>query len=75
MAMTVTKPLILMFKENEDKNGNVQCHLYPPDDFGNEAYGLLVCDLVRHIANAFNVDAVWEWVDKERARPTVVKPH
>ncbi len=72
MAMTITRPLILMFKENEDVNGNVLCHLYPPDGFGYEAYGLLVCDLVRHIASAFNVeeDDVWEWVDQERSRPT-----
>jgi hypothetical protein len=77
MAMTITKPLVLMFKKNPDKNENVQCHLYPRDDFGYEAYGLPVCDLVRHIANAFNVDedAVWEWVDKERTRPTLVNPH
>lgn len=36
------------------------------------AFGLLICDIVRHVANALKVneDAVWEWVDKERACPT-----
>jgi hypothetical protein len=35
-------------------------------------YGLLIADLVRHVARAFKVgeDAVWEWVDKERGHPT-----
>jgi hypothetical protein len=35
-------------------------------------YGILICDLVRHVANAFEVNesAVWEWVDQERNRPT-----
>lgn len=39
---------------------------------GFEAYGMLICDLVRHAARAFSVPeaAVWEWVDKERAKPT-----
>lgn len=34
--------------------------------------GLMVCDLVRHIAGAFKVQerAVWEWVFKEKDRPT-----
>ena len=33
---------------------------------------MLICDLVRHAAKAFDVDEddVWEWVDKERRDPT-----
>jgi len=35
-------------------------------------YGLLIADLVRHVASAFKVDEreVWEWVGKESDRPT-----
>lgn len=39
---------------------------------GYEAFSLLVCDLVRHIALAYEVDEddIWEWVDKERYHHT-----
>jgi len=71
----ITAPLVIMFKADD---GNVVCHLHPPDDYDHRHYGLLVCDLVRHIANAFKVDedGVWEWVDKERHRHTtgIVRP-
>ena len=49
-------------------------------DYGYPAFGLMVCDLVRHIAKAFHVheDKIWEWVEKERDNPTTaltqVKP-
>ena len=47
-------------------------HIRPRKDDSYEGYGLLVCDLVRHVANAYNVDEedVWELVDKERRKPT-----
>lgn len=37
-----------------------------------EHYGLIVCDLVRHVAAAFKVDEddVWTWVDRERHHHT-----
>ena len=56
-----------------DKSGDVQCHIYPSERCPtHEEYGLLVADLVRHVARAFNVgeEDVWEWVDKERRHPT-----
>jgi hypothetical protein len=64
----VTQPLVIMFK---DDDGKVLCHLYP-DEMDHRHYGLLVCDLVRHVAAAFKVAEkdVWDWVDKERNRPT-----
>ena len=47
---------------------------YPPPEHcpTHETYGLLIADLVRHVARAFKVgeEAVWEWVDKERGHPT-----
>ena len=42
------------------------------EGYGYQHFGLLVVDLVRHVAAAFDVaeDDVWEWVDKERRHPT-----
>ena len=68
--IVVKSPLVIMF-ENED--GGVTCHLHPSDRCpSHESYGLLVTDLVRHVARKFSVDEedVWEWVDKERRHPT-----
>ena len=64
----VTQPLVIMFK---DEDGKILCHLYP-HDLDHRHYGLLVCDLVRHVAAAFKVEEkdVWDWVDKERHKPT-----
>jgi hypothetical protein len=64
----IKNPLVIMYQEPD---GSVVTRVHP----GNhtyEHYGMLVCDLTRHIARAFQVDeeAVWEWVDKERHRPT-----
>ncbi len=61
-------PLVVMFQQD----GQLVCHLHPPKDFDHRHYGLAVCDLVRHVARAFHVgeDEVWEWVDKERRKPT-----
>lgn len=67
----IKQPLVIMFKD--PTSAGVICHIYPDQDCNSyEAYGLLICDLVRHTAKAFGVDEdnVWEWVDKERNRPT-----
>ncbi len=67
--MRIENPLVMMFQE---PSGNVICHIHPAPGITHEHYGMLICDLVRHAAAAFKVDesAVWEYVDKERARPT-----
>jgi hypothetical protein len=67
-SMMVVEPLVIMFNQDD----KLVCHIHPRDDYGPEAYGLIVCDLVRHAANAFGVheDDIWEWVDKERRHPT-----
>ena len=69
------QPLIIMFQNPGEKG--VTCHIYPtkPGEDGWSDYmhyGILICDLVRYVAGAFNVteDDVWEWVDKERRHPT-----
>ena len=65
--MKIEKPLIIVF----ENDGMIQTHLYPGER-GFEQYGILIADVVRHVANAFKVSEndVWEWVEKERDRPT-----
>src|SRR5437764_11662621 len=66
----IANPLLIMFA---DQRGEVVCHLHPSEHCPtHESYGLLIADLVRHVARAFKVseDDVWEWVDKERHHPT-----
>jgi hypothetical protein len=75
--MRIEKPLVIMF---EGPDGNVVCHIHPSKSASSyRAYGLLICDRARHVARAFNVreDEVWEWVGKERNRPTtdITDPH
>jgi hypothetical protein len=64
------KPLVTVALTPEDK---ILCKLWlPPDGWTHATYALVICDLVRHVARAFQVDegAVWKWVDKERQHPT-----
>jgi hypothetical protein len=65
--MRIENPLVMMFNTPD----GVICHVHP-GEFTHEHYGILVCDLVRHVANAFKVNEsdVWHWVDAERNRPT-----
>jgi hypothetical protein len=72
--IVIEQPLVIMF----EADGGIVCHIHPSNKANShEHYGLLICDLVRHVAHAFKVDEddVWEWVDKERKNPTTeVKP-
>jgi len=65
----IKQPYFIMFK---DEQGKAVCRIHQDDDSNYQEYGLLICDLVRHVARAFNVDeeSVWEWIEKERDRPT-----
>jgi hypothetical protein len=65
----IERPLVIMF----EADGGIICHIHPSEKAkSHEHYGLLICDLVRHVARAFKVDEadVWKWVDKERNSPT-----
>ena len=64
----VKEPLVIMYR-NED---GIVCHIHPSPDINHEGYGLLIYDLVRHVAAAFKVDEddVWEWVVREREHHT-----
>ena len=65
--MKIESPLIIVF----ENDGEIQTRLYPGERT-YQHYGLLIADVVRHVANAFKVNEndVWEWVDKERYDPT-----
>jgi len=68
-AMRIEQPLVIMFEHA----GEIVCHIHPSERAkSHQEYGLIVCDLVRHVARAFKVEEgdVWEWVDKERRNPT-----
>jgi hypothetical protein len=66
----VTNPLVIVYEQ--DGVEGMTCVLHPPKDYDHRMYGLVICDIVRHVANAFNVheNDVWEWVDRERENPT-----
>ena len=69
--MQIKTPLVIMFEE--EGTNNVICHLHPSEACGTySGYGLLICDLARHVAKCFDVgeEQVWDWVDKERKKPT-----
>lgn len=68
--MQIENPIVIMFRSPGEEN-NVTCHIHPTG-YNYQEFGLLICDLVRHVARAFKVDEddVWEWVDKERERST-----
>jgi len=63
----IENPLVIMFK-TDDK---ITCHIHPTN-MTYEMYGLLICDLVRHVSKAFKVsdNDVWKWVDLERSNHT-----
>jgi hypothetical protein len=65
--LMIKSPLVVMFEEDK----KIVCHIHPGEK-NHKHFGILICDLVRHVARAFKVDedAVWEWVDKERREPT-----
>jgi len=66
--MRIEKPLVVVFQNDE---GLIQTHLWPGER-NYQQYGILIADIVRHVANAFKVheNDVWEWVDKERYHQT-----
>ena len=71
-ATIVEKPYIIMFESQCVEGRLVQCHLYPPKDYTHEHYGLLIADLIGHVAAHYKVDKedVLRWVQKELDRPT-----
>ena len=66
--IVIERPLVLMFEQN----GALVTHLYPRASDTHESYGLMVADLIRHVAIHFNVEPedAHELVKKELAHPT-----
>jgi hypothetical protein len=64
----VVNPLVIIFKNAE---GGFTCAIHPDEDYKPSIYGVIINDLVQHVANAFNVreQDVWQWVDEERFHP------
>ena len=60
----IANPLIIVFEQYDE----IVCRLHLRDSYTHQHYGMLVCDVVRNIADAFNVheDDVWQVVDHER---------
>jgi len=66
----ITEPLVIMFV-NEDEGAT--CHIHPSRHWDSpDAYGLLVADLIRQIAHAFDVseEDIWEDAGRELRNPT-----
>ena len=68
-VIEIADPYFIMFKGPGNEN---ICHIHQRPGQTHEHYGILICDLVRHVANAFEVheDMVWDWVERERLKPT-----
>jgi hypothetical protein len=64
----IVDPLVIIF---ENKEGTFSCGIHPDDKYKPSIYGVIINDLVQHVANAFNVgeQEVWKWVDEERFHP------
>lgn len=66
--MMIENPLVIIFG-HDDK---LITHIHPRENDSHRHYGLMVCDLVRHLAKAFKVheDEMWKMIDMERNNPT-----
>jgi hypothetical protein len=65
----IKNPLVIIYPSEDDSLNTI---IVPRERDTHEHFGLLIYDLVRHTARAFKVseDDVWEWVVKERRKPT-----
>ncbi len=68
-SIPVVNPYLIIYKDGLNRN---VCRIHPPAGSTHEHYGMLICDIVRHVSRAFEVneEAVWEWVERERRNPT-----
>lgn len=64
----VKQPLLILFEDG----GNTHCHIHPSPDYTYQHYGLIIADVIRHVAAAYKVseEDVFEWVQKEMDRPS-----
>jgi hypothetical protein len=66
---TIDKPWLVV---HEKSDGSVETIIPAPHGATYEMYGLLVADVIRHVARAFRVAEtdVVEWINKEMDSPT-----
>lgn len=67
----VHQPLIIVHKP--DEADRVTCEIWPIGEYNDfRAYGLVIADVIRHVASAFGVpeQSVFDWVVKEMKKPT-----
>lgn len=72
--MAISAPYVIVF----EAEGSTQYHFHPPKEVaGNQGkgimfYGMLMSDIVRHVAQMYEVppDTIWQAVDMERQAPT-----
>lgn len=57
---------------HEIENAKLQVILAGPPGAGHEQFGLVICDIIRHVAQHFEVDEadVWHWIQREMDKPT-----
>jgi len=65
--MQIENPLIIVYEDDK----KIVTHIHSVG-YTYAEYGIVITDIVRHVANAFKVheNDVWEWVDKERYHQT-----
>lgn len=75
--LEITRPIVIV-QQTEDGKGN-RCVLFRPPGWRGfppeklvASFGLVACDLIRHIAQALGCheDVVFDWVERERRNPT-----
>lgn len=65
----IKQPYVIIYEGEEN---NVACELHAPKDFTHQHYGLLIADLIRHVANHYKVDEdeILDWIKREIYTPT-----
>jgi hypothetical protein len=67
----IINPWLIVHQPN-GKGGSMETILAGPADGSHEKFGLVIADVIRHVANAYGVDEadVLEWVHREMDNPT-----
>lgn len=68
-ATIINQPWIIVYQADD---GKMITGLHPPESADYEQYGLLIADVIRHVARMYDVDEfdVFRWVEKEIDKPT-----
>jgi hypothetical protein len=68
-TIDIENPLFVSFLAPDN---STVTHVHVPPGWGPSHYGLVICDLVRHVAAALKCDEddIFEWLEKERDNPT-----